>query len=315
VLAAAGRLRGVAHRTPVLRSRLLDEACGATVFLKAECLQRAGAFKFRGAFNHMAALEPEQRSRGVLTTSSGNHAQAVALAGALLGIRVTVLMPHDAPAGKLAATQSYGAEVIGFDRYREDREELTARHAEQHDLHVVHAYDHRLTMAGQGTVALELFEDAGDLDALLVCVGGGGLLAGCATVAGSWSPGCRVIGVEPAARPALARALAAREPVSLEVVPTLADGQQTSSVGRHSLRAILPVAERAVGVTDEELVATMRFVFERLKVVIEPSGASALAALLFGRVPGLEGKRVGVTLSGGNIEARRFATLIGEAER
>jgi threo-3-hydroxy-L-aspartate ammonia-lyase len=315
VLAAAGRLRGVAHRTPVLRSHLLDEACGATVFLKAECLQRAGAFKFRGAYNHMAALEPGQRSRGVLTTSSGNHAQAVALAGALLGIEVTVLMPHDAPGGKLAATRAYGAEVIGFDRYSESREELTARHAEQHGLHVVHAYDHRLTMAGQGTAALELFEDAGELDALLVCVGGGGLLAGCATVATSWSPGCRVIGVEPAVRPALAAALKAGEPVRLEVAPTLADGQQTDSVGARTLTAILPIVEQAVGVTDEELVATMRFVFERMKVVIEPSGASALAALLFGRVPGVEGKRVGVTLSGGNIEARRFATLITAAER
>jgi threo-3-hydroxy-L-aspartate ammonia-lyase len=314
VLAAAGRLRGVAHRTPVLRSRLLDEACGATVFLKAECLQRAGAFKFRGAYNHMAALEPEQRSRGVLTTSSGNHAQAVALAGALLGIEVTVLMPHDAPAGKLAATRAYGAEVVGFDRYREQRDELTARHAAEHGLHVVHAYDHRLTMAGQGTAALELFEDAGDLDALLVCVGGGGLLAGCATVAAAWSPGCRVIGVEPAARPALARALQAGEPVRLEVAPTLADGQQTDSVGPHTLQAILPVVERAVGVSDDELVATMRFVFERLKVVLEPSGASALAALLHGRVPGLQGRRVGVTLSGGNIEARRFAALIEAAE-
>jgi threonine dehydratase len=311
VLRAAARVRGIAHRTPVLRSRSLDDAVGATVLLKAENLQRGGAFKFRGAYNHLSALGEEVRRRGVLTTSSGNHAQAVALAGRLLGIEVVVLMPQDAPAGKRAATLAHGAEVVDFDRYAQDREELTARYAAERGMHVVHAYDHPLTMAGQGTAALELFQDGGDLDVLVVCTGGGGLLAGCATVAAAWSPGCRVVGVEPAVRPALAEALRAHRPVKVGVAQTLADGQQTDSIGPRALAALRPHVDRAVGVTDAEMVAAMRFAFERLKVVLEPSGASALAAVLSGRVGDLGGLRVGVTLSGGNVDAARFAALLG----
>lgn len=312
VLAAAGRLHGVAHRTPVVRSASLDEAVDATVLLKAENLQRGGAFKIRGAYNHLSALPADVRARGVLTTSSGNHAQAVALAGKLLGIPVVVLMPDDAPAGKRAATLAHGAEVVHFDRYAEDREELTARHAARRGLHVVHAYDHPLTMAGQGTVALELFADAGPFDALVVCAGGGGLLAGCATVAAAHAPACRVIGVEPAVRPALDRALRAGRSVKVPVERTVADGQQSDSVGPRALAALLPHVEQAVGVSDAEMVAAMRFAFERLKLVLEPSGASALAAVLTGRVDGLTGQRVGVTLSGGNVDATRFAELIAE---
>ena len=311
VLTAAGRLHGVAHRTPVVRSTSLDEAVGASVLLKAENLQRGGAFKFRGAYNHLSALPADVRAGGVLTTSSGNHAQAVALAGKLLGVRVVVLMPDDAPEGKRAATLAHGAEVVGFDRYAEDREELTARHAEQRGLHVVHAYDHPLTMAGQGTAALELFDDAGPLDVLVVCAGGGGLLAGCATVAASCAPACHVVGVEPAVRPALREALRAGRSVKVRVEPTLADGQQTDSIGPRALAALAPHVERAVGVSDAEMVTAMRFAFERLKLVLEPSGASALAAVLGGHVDGLAGKRVGVTLSGGNVDAARFAALIG----
>lgn len=309
VLAAAGRLRGVAHRTPVLRSTTLDELTGARVFLKAENLQRAGAFKFRGAYNHVAALAPERRERGVLTASSGNHAQAVALAARLIGVRALVLMPHDAPDAKRAATLGYGAEVVDFDRYTQDREKLTAAHAERAGLPVVHAYDHPLTMAGQGTAALELFEDAGPLDVLAVCAGGGGLLAGCATVAAARQPGCRVVGVEPEERPALREALRAGEPVKVAVPRTLADGQQTASVGRLPLEVALARVDRAVGVADEEIVVAMRLLFERLKLVVEPSGASALAAVLSGRID-VRGLRVGVTLSGGNVDAERFARLM-----
>ena len=312
VTSAARRLLGVAHRTPVLRSRTLDELTGARIFLKAENLQRAGAFKFRGAYNHVSALAPAERERGVLTTSSGNHAQAVALAARLLGARAVVLMPHDAPAGKRAATLAYGAEVVDFDRYTEDREALTFEHGERLGLPVIHAYDHPLTMAGQGTAALELFEDAGELDVLVICAGGGGLLAGCATVAAALQPDCRVVAAEPEQRPALREAMRAGEPVKVPVPRTLADGQQTASVGRLPLEVALARVHDVVGVHDPELVAAMRLLFERSKVVVEPSGASALAAVLSGRLE-LRGLRVGVTLSGGNVDAERFARLMSSA--
>ena len=312
VTTAAERLLGVAHRTPVLRSRTLDGLTGARVFLKAENLQRAGAFKFRGAYNHVSALAPGERERGVLTASSGNHAQAVALAAGLLETRAVVLMPRDAPAGKRAATLGYGAEVVDFDRYTEDREQLTAEHAERRELPVIHAYDHPLTMAGQGTAALELFEQAGELDVLVVCTGGGGLLAGCATVAAALQPACRVVAAEPEQRPALREAMRAGAPVQVPVPRTLADGQQTASVGRLPLEVALAHVDEAVGVHDDELVAAMRLLFERSKVVVEPSGAAALAAVLSGRL-GLRGLRVGVTLSGGNVDAGRFAQLMSGA--
>ena len=309
VRAAAERLRGVTHRTPVLRSRTLDERTGATVALKAENLQRIGAFKLRGAYNHLASLPAEQRARGVLTASSGNHAQAVALAARLLGTTAVVLMPEDAPPNKRAATEQYGAEVITFDRYTADREALTAQVAEERGLPILHAYDDPAVIAGQGTVALELLEDAGDLDVLLVCLGGGGLIAGSSLTVKALSPRTVVIGVEPAERPAARRALEAGEPVAVPVPRTIADGQQTASIGRRNHALIARHVDMIVGVPDDEIVAAMTFLFERVKTVVEPSGASALAALLSGRVDA-EGRRVGVTLSGGNVSAERFAALV-----
>jgi threo-3-hydroxy-L-aspartate ammonia-lyase len=312
VRAAAARLDGVAHHTPVLRSRTLDDVTGARIALKAENLQRIGAFKFRGAYNHLAALHTDERTRGVLTTSSGNHGQAVALAASLHGVRSVVLMPGDAPAAKVAATKGYGAEILTFDRYAEDREEITAETAARLSLHVVHAYDDPYVIAGQGTAALELIEDAGPLDLLVVCVGGGGLIAGCTVASRALQPGCRIVGVEPADRPAAREALHAGRPVKVAVTPTIADGQQTSAIGRRNCAIISGQVDEIVGVTDDEIIAAMRFVFERLKVVAEPSGASALAAVLAGRID-VAGQRVGITLSGGNIDADQFAALVTSA--
>ncbi len=310
VRAAAGRLAGVAHRTPVLRSRTLDERTGAQLHLKAENLQRIGAFKLRGAFNHLAALDPEVRAAGVLTTSSGNHSQAVALSARLHDTKAVVLMPEDAPVSKVAATEGYGAEVLRFNRYTQDREEITAATADRLGLHVVHAYDDPFVIAGQGTVALELIEDAGPLDVLVVCLGGGGLLAGCTVATRALAPGCRIVGVEPMERTAGREALAAGHPVTVPVPPTIADGQQTAQIGRRNCAIIEGGVDEIVGVTDEEIVAAVRLLFERLKVVVEPSGASALAAILAGRID-VAGQRVGVTLSGGNVDAAQFVELMG----
>ena len=299
--AAAARLRGVAHRTPVLRSDHLH--------LKAEALQRTGSFKFRGAYNHVAALSDEQRGRGVITVSSGNHAQALALAARLLGARCVVLMPEDAPAGKRAATAGHGAEIVAFDRYAVDREKLLAEHVAETAMHPVHAYDHPLTMAGQGTAAVELVEDAGALDVLVVPVGGGGLLGGCATAARHLLPACRIVGVEPAVRPAMREALRSSGPVTVPVPRTIADGQQTASVGAVPLAAVGAHVDEVVGIDDGAIASAMRFAFECLKLVVEPSGASALAAVLAGGLA-QEGERVGVVLSGGNVDADRFAALV-----
>jgi threonine dehydratase len=311
VLAASERLEGVAHRTPVLTSRSLDEAVGAErVLLKAENLQRGGAFKFRGAYNAVACLLPDERARGVATVSSGNHAQALSLAARLHECPAVILMPEDAPAGKLAATRGYGAEIILFDRYGQDREELLARLVDERGLIPVHPYDDLNVMAGQGTVALELMWDAGPLDVLLVCLGGGGLLSGCATAAAGISPSTRVIGVEPEAGDDFKRSLAAGERVRIAVPRTIADGQQLPIPGELTFPVVQEHVHEILTVTDEEIVAAMRFLFERLKTVAEPSGASALAALLAGKVDAA-GKRVGVTISGGNVTAERFAELVG----
>jgi threonine dehydratase len=305
VHAAARRIDGVAHRTPVLTSRALDEAVGAAVFLKAENLQRAGAFKFRGAYNAVAALSEEERGRGVATVSSGNHAQALSLAAALHGVPAVILMPEDAPAGKLAATEGYGAEVIRFDRYGQDREELLAELIAARGLIPVHPYDDERVMAGQGTVALELIEQAGPLDVLLVPVGGGGLISGCATVAEA--NGIRVVGVEPEAGDDVKRSLEAGQRVRIDVPHTIADGQQLPTPGELTFEVIRERVEEIVLASDEEMVEAMRFLFERLKTVAEPSGACAPAALLAGRV---EGARIGVVISGGNVTAERFASLV-----
>jgi threonine dehydratase len=310
--AAAGRIAGIAHRTPVLTSRTFDERVGARVFFKAENLQRAGAFKFRGACNAVACLDADERSRGVATVSSGNHAQALALAARLEGVSATILMPADSPAGKLAATRGHGAEVIEFDRYASDREALLAELVAERGLVPIHPYDDERVMAGQGTVAAELLEQAGPLDVLLVCVGGGGLIAGCATAAKALAPQIRVVGVEPEAGDDTRRSLAAGERVRIDVPRTIADGQQVPMPGALTFPVIQERVDEIVVASDAEIVAAMRLLFERLKTVAEPSGACALAALLAGRVD-VAGLRVGVTLSGGNVSAARFSELIAES--
>lgn len=307
--AAAARLRGVAHRTPVLTSRTLDAATGAAVFLKAECFQRGGAFKFRGAYNKLASLTPEQRSRGVVAFSSGNHAQAVALAARLLGTHAVILMPDDAPAAKVDATRGYGAEVVGFDRYEDDREALSQRLVQERGMTLVPPFDDPLVIAGQGTVALELLDDVPDLDALLVPVGGGGLIAGCATAGAARRRDLRVIGVEPEEGDDTRRSLAAGTRVNIPVPRTIADGQQVAMPGRLTFPVVQRLVEAVTVVSDGEIVTAMRFLLDRLKVVVEPSGASALAALLAGRVA-LQGARVGVVLSGGNVGAQRLCELL-----
>jgi threo-3-hydroxy-L-aspartate ammonia-lyase len=312
VEAARARLEGVAHRTPVFEARSLDERLGARVFLKAENMQRAGAFKFRGACNHVSALSRESLDRGVVASSSGNHAQALALAAQLRGSRATILMPSDAPASKRAAALAYGAEVIAFDRYRDDREALTGELARERGLAIVHAYDDPHIIAGAATVATELLEDRGELDLLVVCTGGGGLLAGCALAAKAQFPDMRIIGVEPEASDDWRRSLSAGERVSVTVGKTIADGQQLPCPGELNFRIAQPLIEDIVTVSDAEIVAAMTLLFERCKLVCEPSGATALAALLAGRVD-VRGLRVGVTLSGGNIDTGRFVEIVGRA--
>jgi threonine dehydratase len=307
VHAAARRIAGAAHRTPVLTSRALDEVTGATVFLKAENLQRVGAFKFRGAFNAVASLSDRERALGVATVSSGNHAQALALAARQHDVPAVILMPDDAPPGKLAATAGYGAEIIRFDRYGQDREALLAELVAERGLVPVHPYDDERVMAGQGTVALELIEDAGPLDLLLVQVGGGGLISGCATVAKA-SGDTRVVGVEPEAGDDVKRSLEAGERVRIDVPRTIADGQQLPTPGELTFEVIRERVDEVVLASDAEIVDAMRFLFERMKTVAEPSGACALAALMAGRV---SGARIGVVISGGNISAERFAELLG----
>ena len=299
VRAAARVLEGVAHRTPVVTSRTLGEG----VFLKPECLQRVGAFKFRGAYNKIASL-PE--GAPVLAYSSGNHAQAVALAAQLLGSRATILMPEDAPESKVAATRGYGAEVVTFDRYRDDREALAEALAAERGLELVRPYDDPLIMAGQGTAALELIEDAGPFDVLVVPVGGGGLIAGCATIAKALGVG-RVVGVEPEAGNDWQQSFAAGRRVAIDVPRTIADGLQTHVPGELTWEVASRLVDEIVTVTDAQIVEAMRFAFERLKLVIEPSGAVGIAALQCGAV---SGGRVGVIISGGNVGAERFAELI-----
>lgn len=311
VEAAAARLDGVANRTPVLTSRTLNHRAGAEVYLKAEPFQRTGSFKFRGAYNAIASLTTSERSRGVAAYSSGNHAQAVALAAALHDIRAVILMPEDAPALKLAATRDYGAEIVTYDRYGSERDALGAGLAEERGMTLIPPFNHWDIIAGQGTTALELFAAAGPLDTLMVCVGGGGLISGCSTVAKAQARPARVIGVEPAAGDDARRSLQEGRIVTIDTPRTIADGQQTTSIGERTFAVMRERVDDIVTVSDEEIVAAMRFVFERMKVVLEPSGASALAALLAGKVDVI-GQRVGVTLSGGNIGADGFVGLMQE---
>jgi threonine dehydratase len=306
VRAAAERIAPLAHRTPLLRSRTLDARVGAPVALKAENLQRAGAFKFRGACNAVASLRPD----GVCSVSSGNHAQALALAAREHGTHATILMPRDAPASKRAATEGYGAEVLEFDRYSEDRDALVRELAAERGLTLVHPYDEPLVMAGQGTVGLELAAEVDDLDVVLVPCGGGGLLSGVATAIKALLPAARIVGVEPQASDDTARSLHAGERVTVEVSRTIADGQQLPTPGERTWPVIRALVDDVVTVSDAEIVEAMRLLFERMKVVAEPSGATALAALLAGRVE-LRAGTVGVVISGGNVDAARFAALMG----
>jgi len=305
VEAAAVRLDGVAHRTPAVTSRTLDERTGARVWLKAENLQRIGAFKFRGAYN---ALTARSGTGDVAAVSSGNHAQAVALAASLTGVRATIIMPEDAPASKLAATRGYGAEVVLYDRYSLDRNALLGQLCAERGLDPVHPYDDLLVMAGQGTAALELLEQSGGLDVLVVPLGGGGLMSGSATAAAA--DGVRMVGVEPEAGNDWQQSLAAGERVPIDVPRTIADGLQADVPGELTFPVVSALVHEVVTVTDDELVGAMRFAFERLKLVLEPSGAAGLAALLSGRVVGIEGARVGAILTGGNIAPERFRDLV-----
>ena len=306
VKAAARRLHGVAHRTPVLSSSTLDERVGARVLLKAEPFQRTGSFKFRGAYNKVSSLSDDERARGVVGISSGNHGQAVALAARLHGSSATIVMPADAPALKLDATRGYGAEVVTYDRYTEDREAIGNRLADERGLTVVRPFDDSLVMAGQGTAALELLEEAGGLDLFLAPVGGGGLIAGCATVV---APGSRVVGVEPEAGDDTRRSLEAGERVEIPVPETIADALQVTKPGELTFEVNSRLLDRVVTVSDAELIEAMRFLFERLKLVVEPGGAAGVAALLAGKVEA--GGTVGVVVSGGNVGAARFAELLG----
>ena len=309
VRAAAAVLDGVAHRTPVLTSRTLDERVGASLFLKAECFQRVGAFKFRGAYHAVSRLSDEEKGRGVATYSSGNHAQAVALAARLHGIPAVILMPEDAPALKMAATRGYGAEVVTYDRYVEHRDAVGQRLAAERGMTLIPPFDHWDVIAGQGTVALELFEQAGPLDTLVVCVGGGGLISGCSTVAKARDHQVRVIGVEPEAGDDVKQSLERGGIVEIPTPKTIADGQQTQAPGPKTFAVMQDRVDEIVTVTDDEIVEAMRFVFERMNVVLEPSGASALAAVLAGNVD-VAGRRVGITLSGGNIGVDRFMEVV-----
>jgi threo-3-hydroxy-L-aspartate ammonia-lyase len=309
VRTAAARIEGLARRTPALTSAALDERTGARVHLKAESLQRIGAFKVRGAGNKVAALDEAARARGLAAVSSGNHAQAVALAARRHGARATILMPSDAPAEKLAATRALGAEIVEYERYGSDREALFGELVAERGLTPVHPYDDPLVMAGQGTVALDLLEQAGELDLLLVCVGGGGLIAGCATAAKALVPAIRVVGVEPEAGDDTRRSLAAGERVRIPVPRTIADGAQADIPGALTFEVNRRLVDEVVTVSDAEIVDAMAFLFERLKLVAEPSGALALAALLSGRVRA-SGLRVGVTITGGNVSAARFGELM-----
>ncbi len=312
VAAAARRLDGVAHRTPVVTSRTLDACTGARAYLKCENFQRMGAFKFRGAYNRIVALDADERGRGVVAFSSGNHAQGVALAARIVGTHATIVMPHDAPAAKIAATRGYGAEVIGYDRRTMNRGDIARRIALERGATLVPPYDDPDIIAGQGTVGLELLQDVPDLDVLLVPVGGGGLLAGCALAANELGRDVALFGVEPATGDDFAQSFARGERVEIAVPDTIADGQQTTSPGELTFPIVERLCAGILTVTDDEIREAMRFAFARLKLVLEPSGASALAALMHGKLEP-RGRRVGVVISGGNVDAERFARIIAPA--
>ena len=309
VAAAAQRLAGVAHRTPVMTSRTANELTGAELFFKCENLQRMGAFKFRGAYNALAQFTPEQCKGGVVAFSSGNHAQAIALSARLLGMPATIVMPQDAPAIKIEATRGYGADVLLYDRYTEDREAIGQRLARERGMTLIPPYDHPHVMAGQGTAALELMQEVGGLDLLLVCVGGGGLISGCAVAAHHLRPDCRVIGVEPEAGNDVQQSLRKGEIVHIDVPRTIADGAQTQHPGRYTFPVIQALVADVVTVSDEALKRALRFFAGRMKIVVEPTGCLGAAAA-FEQAIEVRGRRVGVILSGGNVDLARYAALL-----
>jgi threonine dehydratase len=309
VAAAAQRIEGHAHRTPVLRSRTADEELGAQVYFKAENLQRMGAFKFRGAYNALSRFDAQQRKGGVVAFSSGNHAQAIALSARLLGIPATIVMPQDAPAAKVAATQGYGGNVVLYDRYTEDREAIGRKLAEENGMTLIPPYDHPDVIAGQGTAAKELFDEAGPLDALFVCLGGGGLLSGSALSARALSPGCKIYGVEPEAGNDGQQSFRSGAIVHIDTPKTIADGAQTQHLGNYTFDIIRRDVDDVLTVSDAQLVDEMRFFASRMRIVVEPTGCLGFAAARAMREQ-LKGKRVGVIISGGNVDMERFCSLL-----
>jgi len=312
VVAAAARIAGHAHRTPVLTSRTADAATGAHFAFKCENLQRMGAFKFRGAFNALSRFDERQRRAGVVAFSSGNHAQAVSLAASLLGMPAVIVMPHDAPAAKVAATQGYGGEVVVYDRYREDREAIGRKLAEERGMTLIPPYDHADIIAGQGTAVKELIDEVGELDALFVPLGGGGLLSGSALAARALSPRCRIYGVEPEAGNDGQQSFRSGRIVTIATPRTIADGAQTLHLGELTFPIIRRDVDDVVTASDAELVDAMRFFAERMKLVVEPTGALGFAAALR-MASGLKGQRVGIVISGGNVDLPRYAALLGPA--
>ena len=311
VTAAAARLEGHAHRTPVLRSSTADARWGAQFFFKCENFQRMGAFKFRGAFNALSKFDAEQRKGGVIAFSSGNHAQAIALAARLLSMPAVIVMPKDAPAAKLAATRGYGAEVVQYDRFTEDREALTRRLATERGMTLMPPYDHPDVLSGQGTAVKELIEETGPLDHLFVCLGGGGLLSGSALSARALAPDCRVYGVEPEAGNDGQQSLRRGEVVHIAPPRTIADGAQTQHLGQLTFGIIRRDVRDILTVSDAQLVESMRFYAERMKLVVEPTGALSLAGAQHGGLA-LKGLRVGVIISGGNVDLPRYAQLLSQ---
>ncbi|GAB2881172.1 threo-3-hydroxy-L-aspartate ammonia-lyase [Paraburkholderia jirisanensis] len=311
VVAAAQRIAGAAHRTPVLTSRTVNEEFGAEVFFKCENFQRMGAFKFRGAFNALSKFDADQRRRGVVAFSSGNHAQAVALSARLLGIPATIIMPHDAPAMKVAATKGYGGNVVTYDRYKEDREQIGRELAEKHGLTLIPPYDHADVIAGQGTAAKELFEEVGALDAFFVPLGGGGLLSGSALSTQALSPACKLYGVEPEAGNDGQQSFRSGAIVHIDTPKTIADGAQTQHLGNHTFPIIRDVVSDVLTASDAELVECMRFFAARMKMVVEPTGCLGFAAARQLKDQ-LAGKRVGILISGGNVDIQKLAELLAE---
>lgn len=308
VVAAAQRIEGHAHRTPVMRSRTVDNDFGAQVFFKCENFQRMGAFKFRGAFNALSQFSDAQKRAGVVAFSSGNHAQAIALSASLLGIPATIVMPLDAPASKVAATKGYGGKVVTYDRYTEDREAIGRRLAEEHGYTLIPPYDHVDVLCGQGTATKELIEDVGPLDALFVCLGGGGLLAGSALSAHALSPDCKIYGVEPLAGNDGQESFRTGQLVTIDTPKTIADGAQTQHLGKITFEIIRRNVDDILTATDEQLVDVMRFYASRMKIMVEPTGCLSFAAAREMKAA-LRGKRVGIIISGGNIDIERFCAL------